>query len=809
MPSPSSTENNQEHDKILEETIKVYNKIPKDISVPKIIDLYENSQFNDIPLEIIKISKKDNLKIETVICFGKYLLRSGKFKEALTIFELSLKIDPSNIAAWAFTIITLERMGAKKASDNKINDALKKTKRHPGIINLKTPYASNNAYANRCLTTESPERLKSLIEKKPTSNDLGEIAYYHYAIAFDALQKNDKNIAINNLLCAIEIIPTEFRFWALLSRTLIIADEALNAFKASVEACTLKVQKFTLDHLLLASNKISKLYLFDNLIDKIISKNKPDTGIINLKAKRLHLTRHYEEAFKLLSKSHEINDKNPETLLNLSLLSFDSKQFLAAHKSFNRLFSLHPEYMNDIQKRFYNLLCACFLNEWDYIDAELSITLSAIDKVSSLDTIVAAFFILSMTDDFKKHVEVAILTSKSILRKKDFTLTERFNLYKNHKKIRVGYLSGDIGEHIVSHIFLPILSSLDREYFEPFVFSYRPDDGSDYYKNIKEQSNFHDISKINDRDAAILITNNEIDILIDLTLYTSASRSNIMSYRPAPIQMHHTGFPSTSGAPDVYDYMLVNKFYLSEETIPYYAESLIIQPHIIETAFNKCNLSDNLTRSDFNLPDNKFVLASFNEPHKITRHIFKIWCSLLHENKDTILWIYAADEQRRTKILDEAEANGIDRERIIFAEKLDFDKHKQRLHFADLLLDTFPYGNHSSAKMALESGTPIIAYRGISQAAQISALHLTCANLDSLIAHDDRSFITIASRYIQDENFRSTCLQNLATVLNRSTDKTSHKPTAYYELALKMLYSRFKDNPSINAKQSFELPELA
>ena len=179
-----STENNDDYNIILEQTINIYKKSPKDISIPKIIELYENSQFNNIPLEVIKISYKDNLKIETALAFGKYLLRSNNLKEALLAFEISLKIDPKNIAAWAFTVITLRNIGAKKAAENKVTEALKKTKRHPGIINLKTPYSSNNIYANKCLTTDKIDALNSLIQQKPKSNDVGELSYYHYAFAF-------------------------------------------------------------------------------------------------------------------------------------------------------------------------------------------------------------------------------------------------------------------------------------------------------------------------------------------------------------------------------------------------------------------------------------------------------------------------------------------------------------------------------------------------------------------------------------------------------------------------------------------------
>lgn len=802
----STLPNSDEYEKILKKTQELYSKTSKNNSIKKIIELYENSPFYKIPLEIIDINEKDEIKIEAVINYGKYLLRSGQHKKALSTFEIALKIDSKNASAWYYTIITLKKIGAKKAAEKKINEALKKTNRHPGIINLKKPYASTNSYANKCLTTDSIEELRLITKNKPNNSSIEELAYYHHAIAFQALINKEASVAANNILLAIEIIPTEFRFWTLLSKILLQFDEPDNAFQAALEACTLSITPFTLDYLLLTSKKIGKYYTFDNLIEIKNNKNTQSSDILNLQAKRYQLSGDFELAFKLLSKSFEIDNKNPTTLLNLSLLSFDTRQFQAAFKSFNKIFSYYPEYKNDTQKRFYCLLSACFLNEWDHIDNELSDILIKIEKLNSLDTIIAAFFIMSLTDNFNMHAHIAKLTAKSILPSKNIHLTEKFKLYTNHKKIKVGYLSGDIGEHIVSHLFLPKLNRLNRSKFEPYVFSYRPNDGSSYYNEISSNSNFHDISKISDRDAAILIANQEIDILIDLTVYTSSSRSNIMSYRPAPIQLHHTGYPSTSGAPDVYDYMLVNKLLLSDSTLPYYTESLIIQPHV--SSFTRVDFLNNISREEYHLPPDRFVLASFNEPQKISRHIFQLWCRILEQNPDSVLWIYTPDQYRRKNILKEAARYNVDHERLIFADKVDFEEHRQRLHFADLLLDTFPYGNHSSAKMALESGTPIVSYRGVSQASRVSSMHLTCANLDMLIADNDEAFINIANHYIQDTDFRDTCLSALEKTLNKNVGENTVDYEVYYEVALEMLYSRFKDNPASDAKQSFELPKL-
>ena len=87
-----------------------------------------------------------------------------------------------------------------------------------------------------------------------------------------------------------------------------------------------------------------------------------------------------------------------------------------------------------------------------------------------------------------------------------------------------------------------------------------------------------DLSGIDDAAAAARIQAAGIDILVDLTGYTSQNpRSRILAFRPAPVQVNFLGYPGTMGA-DFIDYIIVDEFLAPPDQQPFYAEKLVQLP---------------------------------------------------------------------------------------------------------------------------------------------------------------------------------------------------------------------------------------
>jgi hypothetical protein len=76
---------------------------------------------------------------------------------------------------------------------------------------------------------------------------------------------------------------------------------------------------------------------------------------------------------------------------------------------------------------------------------------------------------------------------------------------------------------------------------------------------------------------------------------------------------------------------------------------------------------------------------------------------------------------------------GVAPERLVFAEKEPNPQHLARYRLADVFLDTFPYGAHTTAADALWMGVPVLAVPGRTFASRVCAGLVTAAGLPELV----------------------------------------------------------------------------
>ena len=85
------------------------------------------------------------------------------------------------------------------------------------------------------------------------------------------------------------------------------------------------------------------------------------------------------------------------------------------------------------------------------------------------------------------------------------------------------------------------------------------DDGSEERRRLVAACDqFHDVHARDERDAAALINDLQVDIAIDLGGHTENSRPGILRDRPAPVQVSYLGYTGTIGA-DFIDYIVADR----------------------------------------------------------------------------------------------------------------------------------------------------------------------------------------------------------------------------------------------------------
>jgi predicted O-linked N-acetylglucosamine transferase (SPINDLY family) len=136
----------------------------------------------------------------------------------------------------------------------------------------------------------------------------------------------------------------------------------------------------------------------------------------------------------------------------------------------------------------------------------------------------------------------------------------------------------------------------------------------------------------------------------------------------------------------------------------------------------------------------------------------------------SVLWLLGDEPNLQKNLRREAKQLGIPAERLIFAPKMDLNKHLARLVHADLFLDTFPYTAHTTASDALRAGVPVITRIGDSFPSRVAASLLATVELHELITTSPMTYaklaIALATDPIRLNNIKSQLApQRLKTTL--------------------------------------------
>ncbi len=315
----------------------------------------------------------------------------------------------------------------------------------------------------------------------------------------------------------------------------------------------------------------------------------------------------------------------------------------------------------------------------------------------------------------------------------------------NNKKIRIGYLSSDFHDHATVHLMMGLLRNHNRNDFEIVTYSHGVHDDSVYREKVMEAVDvFRDISGLNDKEAAISIYKDVIDILVDLKGHTNGNRLGIMALRPAPIQVTWLGFPGTTGG-NFIDYIIADKVVIPKKEAKYYSEKIIYLPNSYQVNDNEQKIQDSrFKRKDFGLPKNPFVFSSFNQAYKITPETFASWMRILKEVPNSVLWLYEKMDLASENLKKEAKKAGLNPARLIFADNLPKEQHLARIKLADLALDTFTYNGHTTTSDCLWAGVPVVTLRGNHFASRVSASLLTAVNLPELITNSVSEYEKLA-----------------------------------------------------------------
>ena len=540
------------------------------------------------------------------------------------------------------------------------------------------------------------------------------------------------------------------------SRGIIFAEEGdyLNAIKDYDKALSLKKDYYDA-HLnkAVALKNVSKFKEAIKYLQLCIKLKPNDFKIYNNLGNISRDLKKYNSAKKYYTEAIKLNQNFAEAYSNRGeLLQLYFNEFEEAIEDYNASIKI-DENLNYIRGK--RLQARMTLNEWKDFNQEIKIIKDDIKKQKKT---IHPFAHMSLMDDPEQQKSITELYLEN-----NYLTPSKKNMSFKNDKIIIGYFSAEFHNHPVMHLILDVFKNHNKSEFKIYGFSIGPtkDEWSEKVKKYFDK--FIDISDMSDSDIISLSKELKLDIAINLTGYTLNARNNIFFKQLATKQVNYLGYPGTMGS-KCYDYIIADKIVIPEENKKYFSEKVIYLPNCYQANQEKINISDkNLNKNDLGLPENKFIFACFNNSYKITPSIFKRWMNILKKCESSILWLLQDIELGRQNLWKEAEIEGVNRARIIFAGRVPLKDHLKRLKFIDLFLDTFPYNAHTTASETIRAGVPILTLIGKSFPSRVASSILTNVGLENLIVSNlddyETKAISLAQNYKEIENLKNHLAQ--------------------------------------------------
>lgn len=364
---------------------------------------------------------------------------------------------------------------------------------------------------------------------------------------------------------------------------------------------------------------------------------------------------------------------------------------------------------------------------------------------------------------------------------------------KPTQRIRVAYVSGDIREHPVAHLTAGMFKHHDRSRFEIRVYAIDDDPACSLRQRIAADcENYVSLLPLSDSQLAQRLHADENDIVVDLMGYTQKGRPRLLAARPAPVQVNWLGYPGTLGGPFV-DYLIADEITIAPGTEGDYAERIVRLPDTFQPNDRERPIAEPRSRADYGLPEGAFVFCSFNAAQKMNPPLFDVWMRILRSVPNSVLWLHVRVRAETTigNLRREAAARDVDPNRLVFAQHVPSNAdHLARYRVADIALDTFPYGSHTTASDALWAGCPLVGLVGESLASRVSGSILRAVGLPELAADSFESYYTLAVALATDRDRLNKIRERLAT--NRLTYPLFDTPrfVRALEAAYRMMHER-------------------
>ncbi|TWA97394.1 putative O-linked N-acetylglucosamine transferase (SPINDLY family) [Bradyrhizobium stylosanthis] len=496
----------------------------------------------------------------------------------------------------------------------------------------------------------------------------------------------------------------------------------------------------------------------------------------------------YEEALAAFDRALSLKPRLVGAWIGRGNVFTELKRHDEAFAAFDKAVSIEPD-LEGIEGL--RLLAKMNLCNWDNLEDEIGHLTAAIraGKANS-----SPFALLSLTDTPNDHLLCARAWARAKL--PQLSKPSSRGEIRRNDRIRIGYVSPDLGQHPVGYLIAGVFENHDTDRFETYAFSLGPDDNSDLRRRLERPFHrFVDCHHKVDSEILRAIDDAQIDILVDLAGHTHNARLSLFAARPAPIAVNYLGFAGTLGSSALADYIVADHVALPDQISQCFEEKIVRLPgSFMPRGDNDKTIGEVLpNRADHDLPQDWTVFCCFNNAYKLNPAVFRCWMNILTRVDQSVLWLSDVGEIAKSNLRKQASSLRVDPDRLVFAKRVPSSaEHLARHRLADLFLDVLPYNAHTTASDALWAGLPVVTQIGDSFAGRVAASLLDAVGLPELITRTRDDYEALAVELALDRPKLQGIRQKLwdnrsATSLFDVARYTRHLEAAYETMHQKHL----------------------
>ncbi|MGA0608250.1 tetratricopeptide repeat protein [Phenylobacterium sp. VNQ135] len=321
----------------------------------------------------------------------------------------------------------------------------------------------------------------------------------------------------------------------------------------------------------------------------------------------------------------------------------------------------------------------------------------------------------------------------------------------DRKKLRIGFMSSDLRAHPVGWFTLPLLRHYDRERFEVYCYSYKQGEADPVQDGMAQLVDvFRWRPDISDRDAAQMIADDQLDMLIELGGSTHMNKIEVMAYKPAPLSASWLGYAHSVGLSAI-DYLVLDPFMKPADPALLIEQPLML-PHCWYSLAPEIYGPEPALELQAPVERNGYVtFGTANNPYKYGPEMLASWARIMARTPNS-RFLFIRPEggapSFRAHMTAAFAAEGVAPERILFEPVR--GKHLPFYNQIDMSLDTWPQTGGTTTCESLWMGAPVITLVGEALYERLSYSVLTNLGLGEFCARTIQEYEDIAVRLAAD-----------------------------------------------------------